>query len=671
MSLPISYRSRMRLLVGGVCTLVITSWLIFPSANVAALDEIPTTDSSTALPEQPPPTVTQTPEPATPQQVAVSAAPTTETTTGPQAPTGASASTYSYNESSGLWENAQYTWSPTTQQTQPKTEPTYSYNPTTGMWDTTEWRYDAPSGKYVENIVSVPDLPRNAKTQNLSTGNNPANGTTVSPGATNTSNGTPTLFDLFYNANISNSVFSNALTGNAGIFGNTTAGDATTGNATAISNIINLLRSSWDTSKQGSLATFVSNMFGNVYGDLLINPSTLLNNATALPANTTVNASNAGSIDNNVTLNAASGNANVGNNTTAGNATTGDSYALANIINAISSSISAGQSFFGILNIFGNLNGDILMPSQLMNLLGAAATSSSQSSTTPNSAVSTNSQQNITNTVNGTATSGNATVSNNTEAGSATTGNASNKLTILNLTGRQIIGQDAFLVFVNVLGNWYGLIIDSPVGARTAVLGDGLTTNTTTSGPAMSANDQLAITNNVTLGATSGDATVTDNTKAGNATTGNAATTASIANITDSSLSLTGWFGVLFINIFGNWYGSFGIDTAAGEPPTTVQTTASGPEISRVNHSSSVIGVFIASSNNASATLATTQPAEDTTQGPQLLGSMIDNTPNDTPTGTTSATPSYLVQIIGGVFGMTLLASERIYTLSQRRRATN
>jgi hypothetical protein len=74
----------------------------------------------------------------------------------------------------------------------------------------------------------------------------------------------------------------------------------------------------------------------------------------------------------------------------------------------------------------------------------------------------------------------------------------------------------------------------------------------------------LGINNNVKLRANSGDASVTENTRAGNATSGNATASANIANIANSTLSFSNWFGILFINVFGNWQGSFGIDTAAG-----------------------------------------------------------------------------------------------------------
>jgi hypothetical protein len=138
---------------------------------------------------------------------------------------------------------------------------------------------------------------------------------------------------------------------------------------------------------------------------------------------------------------------------------------------------------------------------------------------------------------------------------------------IFNLSGHEIVAKDSLLVFVNVLGKWVGVIVDAPVGATAAALGSGVTTNSTTLPDLaiVSSNNNL-ITNNINLSSTSGNATVAANTFAGNAVSGNATASANIANITGSQFGLTGWFGVLFINVFGNWYGSFGINTPYGNP---------------------------------------------------------------------------------------------------------
>src|SRR5690606_26762954 len=86
--------------------------------------------------------------------------------------------------------------------------------------------------------------------------------------------------------------------------------------------------------------------------------------------------------------------------------------------------------------------------------------------------------QSIVNNINTAAASGNANVSNNTQAGNATTGDAQTNVTILNLTGRNVVAANSLLVFVNVLGEWVGVIVDAPAGSTSAALGTGVTENT-------------------------------------------------------------------------------------------------------------------------------------------------------------------------------------------------
>ncbi len=68
-------------------------------------------------------------------------------------------------------------------------------------------------------------------------------------------------------------------------------------------------------------------------------------------------------------------------------------------------------------------------------------------------------------------------VSNNTSAGSATSGNTSTAVTLFNLTGNEIIGNNALLVFVNVPGKWVGVIMNAPSGATAAALGNDISQN--------------------------------------------------------------------------------------------------------------------------------------------------------------------------------------------------
>jgi hypothetical protein len=95
------------------------------------------------------------------------------------------------------------------------------------------------------------------------------------------------------------------------------------------------------------------------------------------------------------------------------------------------------------------------------------------------------------------------------------------------------------------------------------------------------------ITNNVNVKAVSGDASAKDNTKVGDVSSGDAKAATGVANIFNSALNLKHWFGVLVINVFGDWLGDVNDDTPAG-------TVASDASSQQASDASSLPRVFMA-----------------------------------------------------------------------------
>lgn len=653
-----------------------------PATNPAPA--APLSEPASAPPADPAPATAPTPAP---QQEAPKPA------TGPTTPTGADAVKYTYNPSTGKWESDKYIWDPATGQTQPKQPPSYSYNPQTGMWDTKQWRYNPATGKYEANIVSVPQVPAGAKivgslddvTPTTNSANNfGGNNELTGPGSNN--NTTQSInnngfFDLYHNASISNNITNAAQSGNATSEGNTVVGNTLTGSATAMLTLLNLLQSAWGPLGSG-VTTFMTDIFGNVIGDLFIDPSQLSGstaNQTSVNNNLTVNADNKGRIDNTINLDATSGNASATSNTQAGDVGSGNATAMANIVNMINSMIGAGQSFLGTVNIHGNLEGDILLPQDVLNSLIA---SSGPSATIDNSTIVNNevianlaANQTINNTINANAASGNASATANTTAGNVTTGNASSQLTVLNLTGREVIGENALLVFINVMGNWVGAILNAPAGTTAAALGGNVSNNTTINNSTeINAADNQTINNTINVNAQSGDATAANNTLVGDVRSGDASARVNLLNVTNSSFNLSDWFGILFINVFGNWNGNFGIDTIAGNRPA-VQTTVQAESDSNVrvfqfvpagngkkklvpatgNQAAHAISEAVqAAVDDAEASRGISQPAEqnDGSQAAQNGRGGFDP----------------VMPLFGFAIGSTLLGIERFQTLRERRR---
>ncbi len=548
--------------------------------------------------------------------------------TGVNRPVGADASTYTYNCATGLWENGYYNFDPNTDLVTPSYSIKYTYNPSTGAYDYTNWAYNAPSNKFVEQTLSTNQPPNGATvvgapvpvptpspttsgsnsisntgpgSVNTINGDGGVSGTgsisNTGPNSTNTLNGTGSNnLNLNNNANniVSNLVDQTATSGNSLVIGNTTAGDAGTGSAINTANVINLLQSA-SNALGGNAMTFVANINGNVNGDLLLDPSTFGNIQPASASNTagnnniTVNNLSNTALNNTINSNAASGNATVAQNTTAGSATTGSAEAIANVVNLIDSAISSGHSFVGEININGNFNGNIVIPPNLVNQLIASNvptatinTTGPNSTNTINNGTTTNNTNvnntnnlGINNNVNANSSSGNATVSENTTGGNATSGNAKNSITAFNLTGSQVVGSNDILVFVNVSGTWVGMIINAPAGATAAELGGGISQNGNNNLDFNNTNNQR-INNNINTNARSGNATVSENTTGGNATSGNAKTAVNLLNVENSSLNLSGWFGILFINVFGTWNGSFGPQNYFADLAKANANTANG-----------------------------------------------------------------------------------------------
>jgi hypothetical protein len=508
----------------------------------------------------------------------------------------------------------------------PAPAPTYNYNPATQHWDSNLWQYNPTTGHYdavaPAPAATTPEVGSAADDQAPAAVNEP---TTSDKTATDAASQTAT------NSTITNNIGANSQTGSADVLNNTTAGNATTGNASALATLTNVVNSAVNTGGGSGPATFVQNITGNVYGDIMLYPAMLAamlqqpGNSSATPTDVAV--SNTNGIVNNVNLNAASGDATVAHNTTAGNATTGSANAVASVMNIINSIVAANKSFIGTVNIYGNLEGDILVaPDFIPQLLASNADADH-----PTTIDSTNTTG-IANNVNLAATSGTATVDKNTSAGNATTGTAGTNLVVLNLTGQKVVASNSLLVFVNVLGTWVGMIVNAPAGATAAELGSGVTGNV--SAPeSLTTTTNNQITNNIDLTAQSGNAAVSGNTHAGNATTGNATASAMILNLANSSLGLADWFGVLFINVFGSWNGSFGVDTASGNPPaaeSSAPSSAVPQAIAFVAHASDSSRVLVprlpssiveeepAVAADPPAVLGTTSAVKNTTHTPKV-----------------------------------------------------
>jgi hypothetical protein len=393
---------------------------------------------------------------------------------------------------------------------------------------------------------------------------------------------------------LTNAINSDATSGNASADQNTTVGDITSGNAAALATIVNLLQSSVNLNGAQPI-TFVQDVTGTVHGDLIVDLAVIAALGTnsnlfgTNNGNVNADASTQANITNAINVTANSGNATANQNTTAGNLQTGSASAVANVVNLINSAINANQSFVGMINIYGDLQGNILVPEAFVNSVLGTGTNVDP---TTGPIITTDNNASVTNNVVANANSGNATATDNSHTGNIGTGQANTNVTILNLTSSQTIGKNALLVFVNVMGSWVGLIMDAPAGTTSASLG-GNTGGTNTPSGTVNNETNYQINNAINANANSGNATANENTRVGNIQTGNTNAGVNLLNIMNSQISLSDWFGILFINVFGKWNGNFGVQTATVIPPTDTGSGGSGGGSSNGSSTSPAVFKFV------------------------------------------------------------------------------
>lgn len=302
-------------------------------------------------------------------------------------------------------------------------------------------------------------------------------------------------------------------------------------------------------------------------------------------ANTQNNATfqkNDATVGNQLVLAANSGN-NAGNYNTGGDTLikTGDANVSANSLTFANNNL-AGNVVYGVVNIYGDLHGDIVFPEEMVANIGNGANSNNTSNTN-NSTANSLDQSNqafIDNNLELSASTGGNTTSGNTGGSSyLSTGDANTTAQVLNVANTNVSDGTTWLVLVNQAGNWIGQIMGapagstyagsagtqfstSPSGAITATNGgNGANTNNTTSVSqntqnALSQTNNANIGNNLQLSANTGGNSTSYNTGGDNGIqTGDANIVANLVNFVNNNVASNGKLVVTVVNVFGSWVG--------------------------------------------------------------------------------------------------------------------
>lgn len=334
-------------------------------------------------------------------------------------------------------------------------------------------------------------------------------------------------------------------------------------------------------------------------------------NSTSTTTNDTFQ-SNDAVIENNLILSSNTGENTIKDNT-GGDATltTGDANVAANVVNFANNNL-AGNVIIGFVNIFGDLDGDIILPEDQFLSDGGNAPYLANVGNGSDSENFVNYDQATADTINQT----NAADINNNIGMKATTGFNDVKDTtngnvdvqtgdvdvvaqIINIANTNVVGGNWWLVFVNEAGNWIGKIVGgdsgmnyagsegsefnvAPDGTIAVNMGNGSDSNnqvnsSTTNTNTTTQTNNAIINNNLTLDGNTGKNSVKDN--AGSSTniaTGDVNLFASVINFVNNNYVGTGKLIVTFVNVLGSWKGNFIAPGQEKEVPQNTNTAVGG-----------------------------------------------------------------------------------------------
>lgn len=400
---------------------------------------------------------------------------------------------------------------------------------------------------------------------------------------------------------------------------NTLDGEVFTGDSVSTLNLLNKLNSNI-----GGVGGFsVFNIYDTYIGDIvfqLANPGMLnsFNEASATVSKNSLTGpgssnsavasnefevkeanGNDAEIVNDIVLESSTGGNSASGNTGGGSVDTGDALALGNIVNLANTNLNVSQWLFGVVNIWGTLLGDIILP---QDEGGSGQVNPSETvlvenkDTGPGSSNSASYQESeivefkninsaeITSNLDVSANTGNNSASVNTGGGSVTTGMADAAVQNTTVANSNTVNEEetVWMIIVNEAGKWVGHILGDLWGATTASNslpftsesgGTGtqvfstvvqntdtgpLSTNeasfSQTSDTLISSENSAEIVNNVKANADSGNNEASYNTGKGEVETGDAKVGLNLMNMVNTNV-VAKKFVAVFVNVLGTFLG--------------------------------------------------------------------------------------------------------------------
>ncbi len=261
-------------------------------------------------------------------------------------------------------------------------------------------------------------------------------------------------------------------------------------------------------------------------------------------------------INNAVVTNNATTTAETGKNSASGDGAsveTGEASALTDIVNYINTNIVGNNWLYATLNIFGNWNGNLIVPGEGLLNVPTSNLPSNLNIVNSNSAT-------VANDVTTTASTDDNTVNSLAGGVSIQTGTAVAGTNVANVLNTNIVQNNWFLLLFNNMGNWSGQLLNWG-GENNNVLTYNLSSLSSYASAASPTLGSLSVINQNNADVSNNATTTADtggNTASGdgaNVTTGKATAISNIFNMINTNIVGDNWFfGV--VNNMGNWNGN-------------------------------------------------------------------------------------------------------------------
>lgn len=368
------------------------------------------------------------------------------------------------------------------------------------------------------------------------------------------------------NSNIQNNAEYIINTGNNSTQDTSKDSSIKTGDVNSNTTIINVINTNVE-----AIAVSEFNIVDDHKGDLVLDFKTNCVSGCDVTTNTSNSFQrNDATLENNIILTVSSGNNDISNNKE-GNSTieTGNVYVSANVLNFVNNNIS-GNVLYGVVNVYGTLEGDIILPKSVMESDSTSSGSAVVKSSVDdkNSLVQKN-EATITNNIEITTVTGeNQITDSKTDNAVIKTGSTETDVKIVNVVNTNIVNDSLWMVIINKAGEWIGKI----VGDNEKNYADKTITNSKQS---IEQINNAQITNNLHLFAITGNNTLSQNSgQNSNIKTGDAKAIANVVNFVNNNILGTGKLVVAVVNLFGKWMGDFkAFPTATSAPALTPTPT--------------------------------------------------------------------------------------------------